>query len=375
MDMRNRIIIIMLTIFSCVMLMCSCTRNSINVVYNFNMDFTSEELPSGLSEYDSTVFSDGSVAVYRCGYSPLNSAMDMKDAYGRLLATYSSASETSGQYLVYDYDESGVIKRIIEFGDESDDLHEIQLWMSRHDDYYYLDVHKLRNRIERLDEIDFSSDFYNVYEFFYDEDGNIESVYENGCVSVEADGGCKLVYETVPCPSFWESDINGGHYYINIKQIVGKSGMKNYIERKYQHMILQHETDYVYSKPVQMRLYNTNGQYIKTVFATIDSGMNVYTHFYAGLPERKVEYWKEGKKLKEETVSIYGTVLVRKNYSYLSNGDVSVTKYTIDFDNRKMNQKSVYLVKRDEMHDEYFIMDGEQNWQYIVDGHSIVETE
>ena len=143
----------MLTIFSCVMLMCSCTRNSINVVYNFNMDFTSEELPSGLSEYDSTVFSDGSVAVYRCGYSPLNSAMDMKDAYGRLLATYSSASETSGQYLVYDYDESGVIKRIIEFGDESDDLHEIQLWMSRHDDYYYLDVHKLRNRIERLDEI------------------------------------------------------------------------------------------------------------------------------------------------------------------------------------------------------------------------------
>lgn len=70
----------MLTIFSCVMLMCSCTRNSINVVYNFNMDFTSEELPSGLSEYDSTVFSDGSVAVYRCGYSPLNSAMDMKDA-------------------------------------------------------------------------------------------------------------------------------------------------------------------------------------------------------------------------------------------------------------------------------------------------------
>lgn len=60
---------------------------------------------------------------------------------------------------------------------------------------------------------------------------------------------------------------------------------------------------------------------------------------------------------------------------YLSNGDVSVTKYIFDFENRKLNQKSVYLVTHDEMHDEFFIMDGEQNWQYIVDGHSIIETE
>ena len=374
--MKKGMMVFMLVCATCLSLLTGCNSYSIDVSYNLSLDISDDNLPLGLSIYDSTVFSDGSFAVYKCGFSPCNSAMDMRDASGQLLARYAAASETTGQYIVYDYNDQGNVERIIEFGCDNDNDGEKSKWMDRiNEDVYCMDMPKLRNRIEEIDGIDFTSDFYTVYNFCYDEDKYLVSVSSNHGLEIVADNEYILVAETVPCSNFWISDLHGGHYHLMVKQVPKESGMKSFTERVYQNMVLQYEMDYVDNRPVHLRIYGVDGKYMKSILATAQNSINVYTHLYAGESEKKVEYWHQGVKQKEETISIYGTVLTRNTYQYLSNDEVKIVTEYIDFNTRKMYEKHSRIIAADEMGPESNVMDGNLYSDFLDSGYTIRDVE
>ena len=170
---------------------------------------------TNLLEYDSLIFSDGSIAVYRLANAPLNSLTEYRDQNGRLMATISRASECDGQVMIRRYDDRGRLLHLV-VGYETldvDDDETNDYWMGNGAVSPYL---AFRQRMDKLDYAHPDTARYVQYDMTYNDDGDVVKVTKALSAEViEATEGYKLDVSAEPCNSFWESDLDGGVYAVS----------------------------------------------------------------------------------------------------------------------------------------------------------------
>ena len=159
----------------------------------------------GCVDYDSVTFSDGSYAVKRLGYAPLNRLTRYVDKNGRLMATVSGASETFDQRLVYGYDGNGRLTCLLRFDEKLE-----QDFYDESTDSAYLHFRLA------IDSIDFDrpdTTRHTLSRIFYDGDGHVREVHEiPSGRSIQAPDGYRLEVNVAPCVGFWSDDLDGGRH-------------------------------------------------------------------------------------------------------------------------------------------------------------------
>ena len=204
--------------------LCSCNygKEDLQITYFKQYNEITDNIDSdnplrkynGLIAYDTVRFSDDSYAVHRLQYSPQNSLTEFIDNKGQTITTISRASECYAQTLVYDYDETGKLRHLINFKKEIfDGLEPDTTYLERGINRYLA----FRRMIDNLDYEHPDTANYFQTNIEHDKDGNaIKTHIVNSNKSIVAPKGYKLSVSVKPCKSFWESDINGGFYIFHV---------------------------------------------------------------------------------------------------------------------------------------------------------------
>lgn len=202
----------------------SCKKEEITITYfkqlqSLSDDASQKELLNkypGWIEYDSVRFSDDSYAVHRLQFAPQNSLTEFFDSQGRTIATVARASECYAQTLVYDYNDQGRLIHLLEYKKEIfEGLESDSTSYGRTKDGYL----GFRKMIAHIDYEHPDTAQYQQTNIEYDEAGNAVKVYVvYGAGSIAAPKGYKLDVSVKPCPRFWQSDLDGGHFIFQVKK-------------------------------------------------------------------------------------------------------------------------------------------------------------
>ncbi|WP_418874985.1 hypothetical protein [Xylanibacter rarus] len=289
---------------------------------------------TGFMDYDSVTYSDGSYAVSMLQRAPQNWLIKYVDKDGRLMATISAASENEPQRIVYGYDDKDRLKYILQF--DINLRRDFDFTEERCDSAY------LHFRLA-IDSLDFSRPDtcrHKLAEIEYSNEGYAYKVEDRASgKKITAPTGYKLNVSVDPCVCFWESDINGGFYYLKVDVVPLKKGNGDYFIKRF-----------VDFKPTTEEYYQ-NGQLVKTVCHPNPNypddvkittsckrvnGANIYSLQFGNSTDTLISTWKDGLMQEEVIKSKWGTVLNVKRYYYLPLGKVKEEERRFDFKEKKL---------------------------------------
>ena len=152
---------------------------------------------------DTTLMADGTMFIETTGTAPLNSAVDVIDKHGKLLAQGACCSErTIFNFIRYLYDDNGRIKGLIHFsGDTEKDYGEKQ------------EIELFRKQV--FDD-NWNREEYSRYNFEYDNKGHIVRI--NDPIThdhIQAPANHKIEFKVIPNSLFWSSDLDGGVRWVH----------------------------------------------------------------------------------------------------------------------------------------------------------------
>lgn len=279
----------------------------------------------GCIDYDSVRFSDGSYVVMRMKNAPQNSLAVYTDNKGRVMATGAQASECGEQIVVYGYDGKGRLTHYLELHDGFPcDSGERKL-MSVKDDYLAF------RRF--MDDIDFSrpdTSLYTQVDFVYKDGGYVGEV-RKCCTDVRiiAPEGYKISVDVKQCVNFWDSDIRGGYYNLMADMVPLSPSMKDYAVRRWVNMepsVEEHYRDGGLWKLVCYPNDQVSGIGKRTKTMVRNAGKTVYTLVDEADNSVEINVYENNRLCEQLKKNSYGTVLLRKVYTYLSDDKVNVTE-------------------------------------------------
>lgn len=243
--------------------------------------------------YDSVLFSDGSYLVHQTKDTPQNGLTRYFDKKGRLIATNSFASETPSQVLVYAYDEKKRLKHLLRYNaqDQEDDFHDSQ-------EYDYL---PFRLAIEDIDFNHPDTTRHSLTSIIYDDHGNAKEAMEipSGKTLV-APEGYKLNARVDPCTAFWESDLDGGQFFLKIDIVpISKPAEEYHIKRfvdfipTFEEYYNNGQCDKIVCHPNPSHTYDK----METKIRLSGNNKNTYISEVEGDDHSKVDIWKNGRLL------------------------------------------------------------------------------
>lgn len=300
---------------------------------------------SGLLELDSVRFSDGSYAVHRLRNAPQNSLTEFFDSEGRTIATISRASECYAQTLVYGYDSEGRLAHLLRYKKEIFEGLEPDSTNYGRTQVGYLGF---RQMIADIDYAHPDTAQYEQTNIEYNERGEAVKAYVvYGSDSIVAPEEYKLTVAVEPCVSFWQSDVTGGFYIFHVKMEPETTQQSEYTIRRF--------ADYQPS----MESFYRDGYIVKTIWhhdAFTDThdkdlvfvperegALNIYTKNRADGSKRQRAY-KNGRLAYVQTVSKQGTVIKKEVYTFLSDKQVRVTTFSVDFKTMTLKKQSASVV-------------------------------
>ena len=315
--------------------------------------------------YDSVLFSDGSYLVHQTKDTPQNGLTRYFDKKGRLIATNSFASETPSQVLVYAYDEKERLKHLLRFNvqDQEDDFHDSQ-------EYDYL---PFRLAIEDIDFNHPDTTRHSLTSIIYDDHGNAKEAMEipSGKILV-APEGYKLNIRVDPCTAFWESDLDGGQFFLKIDIVPISKPAEEYHIKRYVDFIPTFEEYYNNGQRNKIVSY-PNPSYtddkMETKIRLSGNNKNTYISEVEGDDHSKVDIWENGRLLEIHWESKYGTIIKRFSYSYPLPNKVTEKQETYDYKAKKLKPVSVRTYDISEMPTEAEEMDPLRNsfWTDVYD--------
>lgn len=305
---------------------------------------------TNLLEYDSLIFSDGSIAVYRLANAPLNSQTEYRDQNGRLMATISRASECDGQVMIRRYDDRGRLLHLV-VGYETldvDDDETNDYWMGNGAVSPYL---AFRQRMDKLDYAHPDTARYVQYDMTYNDDGDVVKVTKALSAEViEAPEGYKLDVSAEPCNSFWESDLDGGVYVFKVAVRPVKPDQPEYTIMRYADFVPAIEQNFRNGILERIVMYPEPSypDSKRMVVTREDKGnSHLYTSKFDGNDQSYQTEWRDGLKRYEQTVSQYGTVLKKTTYEYnLPSTRVKAVFEVIDYATGKLKTDKVEFVEQ-----------------------------
>ncbi len=374
--MRARYTLYIIAVVAAMLFVTSCNnREDITITYFKQQqsmpDNTNKEDSlikyCGLIEYDSVRFSDGSYAVHRLQYAPQNSLTEFFDDKGRTIATVARASECYAQTLVYDYDEEGRLKHLLQYKCEIFESLESDSTSYGRTKEGYLGF---RQMIANMDYEHPDTAKYEQTNIEYDQEGDaVKAHIVYGKDSIVAPNGYKLTISVKPCLSFWQSDLNGGFYIFHVKREPKRKGLLNYKVCRYADFMPSMESEY------------RNGHIVKTVwhhdpyiqsddkdleFIPIRTGgMNVYSVTWTDGSKHQRAY-KNGLLAYKQEISKYGTVLKKETYSFRSDKKAKVTFETIDYKTKTLKTQSTSVIdvpNMEKYHEDMNVDSGDYRWE------------
>ena len=170
---------------------------------------------------DTTLMADGTMFIETPGTARLNSAVDVIDKHGKLLAQGACCSErTIFNFIRYLYDDNERIKGLIHFsGDTEKDYGEKQ------------EIELFRKQV--FDD-NWNREEYSRYNFEYDNKGHIVRI--NDPIThdhIQAPANHKIEFKVIPNSLFWSSDLDGGVYLLDINIVPIDPKCKDYIKMNY----------------------------------------------------------------------------------------------------------------------------------------------
>lgn len=295
----------------------------------------------GCVDYDSVMFSDGSYAVKRLGYAPLNRLTRYVDKNGRLMATVSGASEAFDQRLVYGYDGNGRLTCLLRFDDKLDpDFHDEST------DSVYLHFRLA------IDSIDFDrpdTTRHTLSRIIYGGDGHVREVHEipSGKV-IQAPDGYKLDVNVVPCVGFWSDDLDGGTCLFKVNVMPVYNNVGTYFIKRFVDFIPITE-EYYRNNECDSIVCHPCPRYPDDVRMTkkrkVGNGVNVYVTMFEGCSDTLISVWKDGLLREEKLKSKYGTVLNVMNYSYPITGKVKCEEIQYDYKMKELKSVSTEILE------------------------------
>ena len=292
-------------------------------------------------DYDSVTFSDGSYAVKRMGYAPLNRLTRYVDKNGRLMATVSGASEAFDQRLVYGYDGNGRLTCLLRFDDKLEpDFHD-----GSTDSAY------LHFRLA-IDSIDFDRPDtmrHTLARIIYDGDGHVREVHEiPSGRTIQVPDNYKLEVNVVPCVGFWSDDLNGGTYLFKVNVVPICNNIGTYFIKRFVDFIPITE-EYYRGGVCDSIVCHPCPRYSDDVRMTKrrreENGVNVYITMYEGCSDTLISVWKDGVLREEKRKSRYGTVLDAVNYSYPIAGKVKREEMRYDYKMKELQSVSTEILE------------------------------
>lgn len=308
------------------------------------------QLQTGLLEYDSICFSDGSVAVYRMNSAPQNTLVEYRNSKGKVIATVSRASECYGQVVIYRYDDhERLVHLVVGEGDlEGFDEESYHYWVNDETVSPYL---AFRRQMEKLDYTHPDTLMYEQYDIMYDNNGEAVKVTKTlNSDEIKAPEGYKLEVSVEPCVNFWASDLYGGYYIFKVNVVPRKYDLSNYTIVRYADFIPAIEQNFKNGILERVVLYPDPSQMeSKRVVVTREDKGN--RHFYTRKIDDDIQTyqaeWSDGLLRYRQTVSPYGTVLKKVSYEYsLPSTRVKAVYKIIDYGIRKLKTDSVGYVEQ-----------------------------
>lgn len=309
-------------------------------------DITGEEeamlASKGLIEYDSVRFSDGSYAIHRMLRAPQNSLTEFFDSEGRTIATIARASECYAQTLVYGLDEEGRLAHLLSYKDEIFDGLEADSTSYGRSEEGYLGFRRM------MAEIDYAKPDTSKYEqtdIEYGKDGCAAKAYVvYGSDSIVAPLGYRLEVAVKPCLSFWQSDLHGGFYFLDVTMEPKSRGRQEYRICRYVDFMPSVESYYRDGAIVKTVWHQEPGTVSgdkDLVFVPVREGaLNVYTTVWTDGSKHQRAYDK-GRLAYVQTISRYDTVLKKDTYTFLPDDKVSIRHEAIDYKTRTLKLLSV----------------------------------
>lgn len=192
----------------------STNENSVNVSDVEFVDAFDDFISSAI---DTVLYSDdGSYALYGMGHGPLNSLLEYFDSEGRVLLTQAQASECEPQTLLYHYDNAGLLSEIHSISYNYDIVDQLT--------GEAIAARRIYNLIDsaihhNTDSLIWSST--STIRFERSDDNQrivaITGLYPLG--EIVAPSGKSLTVRIRPADSFWQSDLHGGRYVLELPSV------------------------------------------------------------------------------------------------------------------------------------------------------------
>lgn len=192
----------------------STNENSVNVSDVEFVDAFDDFISSAI---DTVLYSDdGSYALYGMGHGPLNSLLEYFDSEGRVLLTQTQASECEPQTLLYHYDNAGLLSEIHSISYNCDIFDQLT--------GEAIAARRMYNHIDsaihhNTDSLIWSSTSTIRFERSDDKQRivAITGLYPLG--EIVAPSGKSLTVRIRPADSFWQSDLHGGRYVLELPSV------------------------------------------------------------------------------------------------------------------------------------------------------------
>lgn len=337
--MRNNQLKVILPLFLSVFML-SCDKMS-PITIRESFHYSALGNPEVLDQfdciiYDSVLFSDGSYLIHQTKDTPQNGLTRYFDKKGRLIATNSFASETPSQVLVYAYDEEERLTHLLRFNaqDQEDDFHDLP-------EYDYL---PFRLAIEDIDFKHPDTTRHSLTSIIYDDHGNVKEAIETPSgKTLVAPEGYKLNVRVDPCTAFWESDLDGGQFFLKMDIVPISKPAKEYYIKRFVDFIPTFE-EYYNNGQCDKIVRHPNPSYSndkkETKIRLSGNNKNTYVSEIEGDDHSKVDIWENGRLLETHWESKYGTIIKRFLYSYPSPDKMTERQETYDYKARKLKPVS-----------------------------------
>lgn len=305
--------------------------------------------PDGETVMDTVRFSDGSTANVNRLHS-LQTAV-LYDSCGHMTLR-AGADSTGVEYHLYDYDSAGKVQRIIAYKDKGSRVP---------------DAEQLRKSVSRVHNKNYKESRYEVYRHHYDKHGNLTAVTTRykGDVKAAQYHRLEAVMKTT----------DKGRVYMEITQRPEDPEDTYHRTKRYDDFMLRYEAVYEDGVCRQVKLYRRAPSLPCGVTPALTctlryrEGYNVYTRTDLKKLSKKVSWWKDGYRQKDEQYSQYGTLLSRTQYRYnTQHGTVTAMREKIDWKTKKTVPAGTQTTKVEERHRaEQAEMDMEKGTRPLVD--------
>ena len=331
---------------------CSNSCQDLNIAHFVHYDCWGDKQQTeflnerGYCEYDSILFTDGSWVVYRCKTGPMNSLAEFFDKDGRLIATWSQASECYTQYVIYHYDNKKRLSNLVIFSEyelEEQGIQYLDEWVGKDRNAFL----KFRNKMIELDYLNPDTALYDQINIEYDMDGDVTNVYKMWRdEQILAPKGYKLQIAMEPYSDFWIDDLDGGFFTFKSKITPKNNEMCEYVVSYYADFILtfqQYYKDGIWIKSIlDPDLYFSEDKIRSTIELNIEGNKHIYSQKYEGDDNAYISIWIEQFPILEQVISRWNTVLKESEYIYDKNSDiVEIVHKEYNYSKRTLEQCSI----------------------------------